>query len=589
MRNMLLLGALALAGASPAYGQASAMEPGSSWARARACVERPERLACWREVAARWSSRPPIPEAEPPAEAVSALPALDDLADAGDAFGGAIGEVADKLAAGLPATDALRGLEILPVQDPPFIANPLSDMSLVLGRLDAMAMLASIAHERGWVEAEAAILAAWEADLPEDSTTVLSSGAADLAESLARRGEGEAVERVLLTLEPEDAPEAVTALIRHGRLDAAARVADRMTVEAREAGLRRESEAMTQRYRTRTLPLLRAAMRAQFEGSVAHLPPSEREAAMVDLSQVLALDETAMLQAPADEDWFARARDEVTDARTALLRAADEAGRPDLARPLALALWEQPVERDWTGANTLVASLHYLVRPGATDGAARLIEAERRLRVRDRRSFPLKVLYDGWIRLGRRDQADALLGRWRAFAARQPNGETATIGGDLAAILIERDEVAVAERLPAFHPLMLLWHDAASGAGVARLEERIAGRDYETQRSMLMDCGGAAARGKLDMSETCLRRRMAYPSITPLEQWSIAQGLIDLGTGYARRGDRARAEALIAEGLGFSAGPPDEFMMSDFALVLALESVTGSTSSGQEASGGVAR
>lgn len=560
MRTLLALGALSLLCATPVYGQTSITEPDARWSEARACVALQERAACWRVVADSWPPLPQTPVSDPPREP-SAPPAfMSGIIRAGDAFSNTIGSAADKLAAGVPAVEALQGLKDLPVEDPPFVPNPLSDISLAFGRLDAYALLSSVAQERQWQEAEAAILAAWEADLPADSSAVLTNGAVDLAASLARRGDGDAVERVLLTMEPEDAPEAVTALIGHGRLEAAAAVAGRMTVEAREGGLRREAAAMAQRYRTRTLPFMRAAMM------------EEMDPELVD--QTLSMDEDAALEALAEQDWPGIARDEVTDARSSLLRAAGQAGRPDLATPLALTLWEEPVRQGWTGANTLIVAVQYLVTPGAPEGAVRLVEAERRLRVRDRKLFPLKVLYDSWIRLGRQDQADALLDRWRTFAAHQRSGETSTIGADLAAILIERDEVAAAERLPAFYPLMLLQHDVMSGVGAARLEERIAGRDPDTQRSMLADCGSAIDRGALDAAEACVRRRMAFPSMTPLEQWSIAGTLLSLGTKHARSGDRSRGEALIAEGLAFSPGPPERLLASDIVLDTALESVT---------------
>ena len=562
MRNPLLFALLSLTSATAAYGQDVDPASGSLWAKARGCLIVEDRTACWREVADAW---PPPAQAERPdtqAEPTETPPFLEEFVREGDAFSSAIKQAVDKLSAGDPPSEAIQALAILPVEDPPFVPNPLSDMTLAFGRLDAYALLLEIVEARGWPNAAAVVLAAWEADLPTDTSTVLSSGAVDLAGVLARRGDVAAVERVLATLEPKNAPRAVTTLIEHGRLDAAAAIARRMTVEARQAGLQAESAELTERYRTRILPFMRAALAAELGPDLA--------------DQTMAAEDASTIEAMQDADWPERARDEVADARISLLNAADLAGRADLADPLALALWEEPVRRDWTGANTLVASLQYLVRPEATDGAARLVEAEQRLGARDRKLFPLRVLYDGWLGLGRQDQADALLDRWRAYAARQPRSDEASIGVDLAEILIARDEAVEAERLPAFDVLMLLRHDVAAGIGAARLDERLAGRAIGVQHSMLIDCGGAGHISHFDVAETCVRRRMNLSSpLTPLEQWGIAQRLVDIGTRYARDGDRARGEALIAEGLAFSAGPPDFYIASDIALDAALESVTG--------------
>lgn len=562
MRNPLLFGLLSLTCATAAYGQDVDPEPGPLWAQARDCLIVEDRTACWRGVADAWPPPAQAVRLDAPAVSAETPPFLGELFREGDAFSSAIKEAVDKLTAGDPPSEAIQALKILPVEDPPFVPNPLSDMTIALGRLDAYAMLLEIVEARGWPDAAAAVLAAWETDLPADTSTVLSSGAVDLAGSLARRDDVAAVERVLATLEPENAPRAVTTLIEHGRLDAAAATARRMTVEARQAGLQAESAELTERYRTRILPFMRAALAAELGPELA--------------DQTMAAEDASAIEAVADADWPERARDEVVDARIALLNAADNAGRADLADPLALALWEEPVRPDWTGANTLVASLQYLVRTGAMDGPARLIEAEQRLGARDRKLFPLRILYEGWLRLDRQDQDDALLDRRRAFAARQPRSDEASIGVDLAEILIARDEAAEAEQLPAFDVLMLLRHDVAAGIGAARLEERLAGRTIGVQHSMLIDCGGAGHVGHFDVAETCVRRRMTLSSpLTPLEQWGIAQRLMDLGTRYARDGDRARGEALIAEGLAFSAGPPEFYIASDIALDAALESVTG--------------
>ena len=562
MRNPLLFGLLSLTCATGAYGQDVDQESGSLWAEARSCLIVEDRTACWRGVADAWP--PPAQAVRPDAQAEPLEmppPFLGELFREEDAFSSALTEAVDRLSAGDPPSEAIKALNILPVEDPPFVPNPLSDMTIAFGRLDAYAMLLEIVEARGWPDGSAAVLAAWEADLPADTSTVLTSGVVDLAGSLARRDDVAAVERVLATLEPENAPKAVTTLVEHGRLDAAAAVARRMTVEARQAGLRAESAELTERYRTRILPFMRAALAAELGPDLA--------------DQTMAAEDASATEALQDADWPERARDEVADARISLLNAADLAGRADLAYPLALALWEEPVRRDWTGANTLVASLQYLVRPGATDGAARLVEAEQRLGARDRKLFPLRVLYEGWLRLGRQDQADALLDRWRAFATRQPRSDEARIGVDLAEILIARDEAAQAEQLPAFDVLMLLRHDVAAGIGAARLEERLAGRTTGVQHSMLIDCGGAGHISHFDVAETCVRRRMTLSSpLTTQEQWGIAQRLVDIGTRYARDGDPARGEALIAEGLAFSAGPPDFYIASDIALDAALESVT---------------
>ena len=562
MRNPLLFGLLSLTCATGAYGQDVDQESGSLWAEARSCLIVEDRTACWRGVADAWP--PPAQAVRPDAQAEPLEmppPFLGELFREEDAFSSALTEAVDRLSAGDPPSEAIKALNILPVEDPPFVPNPLSVMTIAFGRLDAYAMLLEIVEARGWPDGSAAVLAAWEADLPADTSTVLTSGVVDLAGSLARRDDVAAVERVLATLEPENAPKAVTTLVEHGRLDAAAAVARRMTVEARQAGLQAESAELTERYRTRILPFMRAALAAELGPDLA--------------DQTMAAEDASATEALQDTDWPERARHEVADARISLLNAADLAGRADLAYPLALALWEEPVRRDWTGANTLVASLQYLVRPGATDGAARLVEAEQRLGARDRKLFPLRVLYEGWLRLGRQDQADALLDRWRAFATRQPRSDEARIGVDLAEILIARDEAAQAEQLPAFDVLMLLRHDVAAGIGAARLEELLAGRTTGVQHSMLIDCGGAGHISHFDVAETCVRRRMTLSSpLTTQEQWGIAQRLVDIGTRYARDGDPARGEALIAEGLAFSAGPPDFYIASDIALDAALESVT---------------
>ncbi|GAA0609361.1 hypothetical protein GCM10009422_00160 [Brevundimonas kwangchunensis] len=572
---ILIAGVLTLAGGVAAQAQ-TATDPASDglWQAAHACGNQPDRQACWRRVAATWPS--PLRTPGTSDESVDLPPEFETVAASGDAFGDLAARTVTRLASGDPPAEALEALKALPVLDPAFVPNPLSDMSIVFGRLDAYALVASVVRERGLAEAERAVLAAWEADLPADSAGVSDSGAETLAADFARLGDHAAVERVLTTLEPENAPQAVRELVRHGRLDAATAVAARMTPAEREAGLRREATIELERYRTRVLPLMQAAMRRQLEGEVADLPASERPAALAALEEMLGLDEAMVAQGLADEDWRGRARDEVEDARATLVRAAVTAGRTDIARPLALAMWDEPVNRDVTGANALMVALPVLAGPEAPDAAARLTEAERRLRGRDRRTFPLKILYDSWVRIGRQDQADALLQRWRGFAERQPEAEMNSIGADLARILIARDEVAAAERVPAFNVLMLLQHDREAGVGAARLEERIAGRDYETQRTMLGDCSyGAPVHGAFDMAEACIRRRMAYSEILPLERWGIAQALVNLGVELARKGDHGRGEALIAEGLAFSPGPPEPFMSSDISVDIALETIVG--------------
>lgn len=572
---ILIAGVLTLAGGMAAQAQ-TVTDPASDslWQAAHACADEPDRQACWRRVAATWP--PPLPTPGPSDEAVDLPPELQTVAAAGDAFGDLAARMVTRLASGDPPGEALEALKALPVLDPAFVPNPLSDMSIVFGRLDAYSLVASVVRERGLAEAERAVLAAWEADLPADSTGVSDSGADALAADFARLGDHAAVERVLMTLEPENAPEAVSELVRHGRLDAATAVAGRMTPAAREAGLRREAAIELERYRTRILPMMQAAMRRQFDAEVAELPVSERPAARAALEEMLGLDDSIVSQGLADEDWAGRARDEVEDARSTLLRAAVIAGRTDIARPMALTMWDEPVNRDLTGANALIVALPVLAGPEATDAAARLTEAERRLRGRDRRMFPLKLLYDSWVRIGRQDQADALLQRWRGFAERQPQAEMNSIGADLARILIARDEAAAAERVPGFNVLMLLQHDREAGVGAARLEERIAGRDYETRRSMLSDCSyGAPVHGAFDMAEACIRRQMVYSEITPLERWGIAQALVNLGVELARKGDLGRGETLIAEGLAFSPGPPEAFMSSDISVDIALETIVG--------------
>lgn len=558
MRTMLILGAaLTMSGATVAQAQTDKPTGDSLWHAARACASEPDRRACWRRVADSW---PPAGVASPVNEVVDLPPEVAVIATAGEQFADLVAQTVDALGSGVAPEEALRGLKSLPVLNPTFLPNPLSDMSITFGRLDAYSMVASITRERGWAEAERAVLAAWEADLPADSTMAVGNGATALADDFARLGDHPAVDRVLATLEPENAPDAVTELIRHGRLDAASATAGRMTIAAREAGLRREAEMQLERYRTQVLPMMRAAMARELGPDV--------------LASIPEFDEPALAESLSNEDWRGRARDEVEDARATLLRAADTAGRADIAHPLALALWEQPVDRSLTGANALLSALPILTRPDAPDAAERLTEAERRLRGRDRQMFPLKVFYDGWVSIGRQDQADALLQRWRGFAERQT--DTNAIGGDLARILVARDEVAAAGRLPAFNVLMLLQHDREAGIGAGRLEERIAGRDYEAQRTMLSDCSfGGPVYGAFDMAEACIRRRMAFPAITPMEQWSIAQGLVSLGVEHARKGDREKGEILIAEGLAFSPGPPDAFMASDFTVDVALESIVG--------------
>lgn len=565
MRNLLLFGMASLSVATPVQGQVSGPGSDSLWSSARACLAAEDRTACWREVADLWPPRPQAVASDSRTGSAETAGFMAEMIRDGDSFSTAVRAAVDALAAGRPPEDAVQALTALPVSNPPFVPNPLSDMTLAFGRLDAYALLSGISEERDWAEAQGVILAAWEADLPDDTSTVFSNGNVDLARELAQREDYAGVERVLGKLEADNAPAAVRVLIEHERYDAAAAIAGRMTVEARELGLRAEGAAMTQRYRTRILPFMRAALAAELGAELAN--------------QVMADEDASRGEAMEQEDWPNRARDEVADARTSLLRAVDAAGRVDLATPLALELWDEPVRPHRTGANGLIASLQYLVRPGSTDGEARLTEAERRLGRRDRKLFPLKILYDGWIRLGRQDQADALLERWRGFAARQPRSDQASVGVDLAEILIARNEAAEAERLPAFDVLMLLSHDVASGVGAGRLEERLAGRDREVQHSMLLDCGGAGHISHFDVAETCVRRRMNLSSpLTALEQWGIAQRLVDIGTRYARDGDRARGATLIAEGLAFSAGPPDSYSASDIALDMALESVTGPTS-----------
>lgn len=568
MRTGLIIGSLMMLVTYDAAQAQTARE--SLWQAARACGDQPDRRVCWRQVADRWPPRVEAPAVEEPADLP---PEIEGLASASEQFGDRVTRTVEALAAEVAPEEALRVLKELPVLSPPLVPNPLSGMSISFGRLDAYAMTASIARARGWTEAERAVLAAWETDLPADSATVDNNGAESLADALAGLDDDVAVERVLATLEPENSPRAVGELIRHERLDAAYATAGRMTVVARETGLRREAEVQLDRYRTQVLPMMRAAV--------------SRELGRADILTITPdLDASALAESLAQEDWRGRATDEIADARHTLLFMANKAGRADIAHPLALRLWDQPVERGLTGANALISALPVLVRPEAPDAADRLTEAERRLSGRDRQTFPLKVFYDGWIRIGRHDQADALLQRWRGFAERQADPNA--IGGDLARILIARDEVATAERLPAFNVLMLLNHDREAGIGAARLEERIAGRDYETQRSILSDCSyGAPVYGAFDMAEACIRRRMVFPSITPTEQWSIAQGLMSLGVEHARKGDRERGEALIAEALTFSPGPPDDFMSSDISIDVALESIVGPRTS--EADSTVAR
>lgn len=473
-----------------------------------------------------------------------------------------------------PAADVISILRTLPVSDPPFLANPLQDQTLSFGRLDAYAMLSGDEISGARPALQEALLAAWELDMPPELETVINSGPADLAEALMLRGDAKGAERMLRRLSPDDSPAAVREMIRHGLLDAASDLARNATVADRTAGLVKANDAMERRtvaYFERMKPEMDAAMAEVMAQS------SEAERAFM-LAQAFEAPEPE----PA-EDLAALAASEVAQARIEVMNEAAEAGRDDIAMPLAIELFAAGLLGDDENVrNGLISSLPILVHPDTPEALARMAAAETRLETLadGGPSMPLGAVYKGWMRLGRPDRAEAVLERWRPLAERQArrfregdetdrDGNLRNLPQALVAILIDRDDVAGAEALGLMPATAPIDHDIDRGFGISRLEERLAGRSVDDQVQILIACSARShQRGVPQDAETCANR-LADIADTPSRRLTAAEILLPIAQQASLAGNASKAESLLVRALEIGAPAAEtEDMRASFSFQL---------------------
>lgn len=595
-RTALLIFGLFLA-ATPARAQES------SWEAAARCRDDGDRALCWVRVMNAGPNRLPDPELarNPEIAAALGLPAPqadfappDDLAPGAapasvQPFVEALDLATAAVQRGAASAEIISILQRLPAADPPIMANPLSDIGLSFGRLDAYSLMVEATHTRH-PGLSADLLAAWEADLPEADSAAPENGAAALADVLARRGDLNGAERVLATLSPENEPAAIRILSQHGRFEAAEALALRATAANREAGLAAE-DAASARHSAPLIAEMQRQVAVRIEESVATLPEGERAETRAGLREWLGGEAPSLNRAMRDgEPLRDVAEAELLDARFDLMDAAARAGRFDIADPLALALF-QPVRRERIEtAQRRFAALTVLARPGAPDAVARMDIAEQRAEALDRRWMPLVAIYEGWMRIGRTDRADALLARWRPFAERQArawrdrvdtrqhplliNGSEAPVGTAMTHILLARDDIPAAEALGMLDLSSIIWRDFDHGLGLSRLDERLAGRSLEVQAQLLLACSGRAQElRRWDDADACLRR-LEQRAPEGRMRAALAYQFLSLATklATAEEADKADARLVDAVSHGMAASAEDRSMF-DFSLYLALGEV----------------
>lgn len=593
----LLVFGLMLAAATPASAQES------PWDAAARCRDEGDRALCWVRVLHATSHRLPDPELarSPEIAAALGLPApqadvappddpVPDTAPAGvQPFIEALDLATVAAQRGAASAEIVSILRRLPAADPPIMANPLSDMGLSFGRLDAYSLMAE-ATRSGQPGLSADLLIAWEADLPEADSAAPENGAAALADVLAGRGDLNGVERVLATLSPENEPEAIRMLSRHGRFEAAYTLALRATAANRQAGLAAE-EAASARHSAPLIAEMQRLAAAQIEEFVAALPEAERADARAGLREYLSVDSLGLNRAMQNGETLRDvAEAELLEVRFGLMDAAAAAGRFDIADPLALALF-QPVRRERIEtAQRRFSALTVLARPGAPDAVARMDIAERRAEALDRRWMPLGAIYEGWMRIGRSDRADALLARWRPFAERQArvwrdrvdtrqhplliNGSEAPVGAAMTQILLDRDDIAGAEAMGMLDLSSIIRRDFDHDLGLSRLDERLAGRPAEMQAQLLLACSGRAQELRLwNDADACLRRLEQRAPDSRMRA-ALAYQFLSLATKLATAGEAERADARLVDAVnhGMAASAEDRSMF-DFSLYMALGEV----------------
>lgn len=594
-RPALLIFGLLLA-ATPASAQES------SWEAAARCRDDGDRALCWVRALHAQPGRPVDPELarSPEIAAALGLPPQVEMAPTGETgpqyvpdgvqpFDEAIDLATSAVLRGTSNAEVVSILRRLPVIDPPMMQHPLSDMVLSFGRLDAYSMMVQATRD-GPPGLADDLLAAWEADLPEADSAAPENGAAALADLLARRGDLTGVERVLATLSPENEPEAILALSQHGRFEAAYALARRATIADREAGLAAE-DAAAARQNAALIAQMQRMVEAQIENTVATLPEAERADARAGLREYLSVDSLSISRAMLDGETLRDvAEAELLDAQFSLMEAAAGAERFDIADPLALALF-QPARRERIEvAQRRFSALTVLARPGAPDAVARMDAAERRAEALDRRWMPLGAIYQGWMRIGRSDRADALLARWRPFAERQArvwrnrvdtrqhplliNGAEAPVGAAMTHILLDRDDIAGAEAMGMLDLSSIIRRDFDHGLGLSRLEERLAGRPAEVQAQMLLACSGRAQELRLwDDAEACLHRLEQRAPGSRMRA-ALAYQFLSLATKLATAGEVQRADARLVDAVGHGmAVSAEDRSMFDFSLYLALGEV----------------
>lgn len=407
---------------------------------------------------------------------------------------------------------------------------------------------------------------------------------------LARRGDLAGAERVLATLSPENEPKAIMAPSQQGRFEAAYALARRATVADREAGLVAEDAAAARQ----NAPLIAEMQRmaeARIEETVATLPEAERAGARAGLRQWMSVETLSLDRAMPDGETLRDvAEDELFDARVGLMEAAAKAGRFDIADPPALALFQPERRERIEVAQRRFSALTVLARPGVSDGVAQMDIAERRAEAMDRRSMPLGAIYQGWMRIGRSDRADALLARWRPFAERQArawrgHGDTpqialltddpsAPVAAAMTQILLDRDDIAEAEAMGMLDLSSIIRRDFERGLGLSRLDERLAGRPPEVQAQMLLACSGRAQELRLwDDAEACARRLEQRTPDSRLRA-ALAYQFVSLATKLAIAGETGRADARLVDAVdhGMAATAEDRSAF-DFSLYLALGEV----------------
>ena len=558
----------------------------SRWQQAASCLSTPDRAICW---LGQLVDSPQVNMDRELSRAPAVLQALGvalidpdtqpSLADTDlpiefRPYVDAVSQAALAIRTDAPAADVIAILRTLPVSDPPFLADPLQDQTLSFGRLDAYAILSGDEISGARLALQASLLAVWELDLPPDLETVINGGPTHLAEALMQRGDTRGAERVLRRLTPDNAPTAVREMIRHGLLDAAYELARNATPRDRTAGLVKANAAMEKRtaaYLERIRPEMEAAM-AQ---AMAEFSEEDR-AAM--LAQAFEEPENA----PA-EDLAALAASEVAGARLEVMNAASKAGRDNIAMPLALEFFRAGLIGDDENIRSgLISSLPILVRPQNAEAFTRMDAAEARLEslVNGGPDMPLAAVYQGWMKLGRTDRAEAVLQRWRPIAERQARRFLEGAGTDrdesqrnlpqaLVSILIDRDDAAGAEALGLMPPTAPIDRDIERGVGLSRLEERLTDRSIDHQVQILIACSARSReRGASQDAETCADR-LAEIADTPSRRLTAAEMLLPLAQRATIAGDPAKAESLLVRALELGAPAAEtEDMRAAFSFQL---------------------